>query len=67
MIRNYLRPICRVVKDYMQNTSRRSGFAHLVQRQVNPTHSGQAHITYPPEACGFTRREVRALVAEMLG
>jgi hypothetical protein len=51
----------------MQNTSRRPAFAHLVQRPVHPIHPGQIHMTCPPETCGFTRREVRALVAEMLG
>ncbi len=52
----------------MQNTSKHLFVPHIVQRDVNTARpaSGQAKPSLL-ESCGFTRREVRALVAEMLG
>ncbi len=55
----------------MQNTHHRLAAPNAVRRDVRPfmtpkTEHKPASMR-APEACGFTRREVRALVAEMLG
>ena len=48
----------------MQNTLLRPAFPQSMRRELNTT---QPKPLRTADTCGFTRREVRALVAEMLG
>lgn len=55
----------------MQNTHHRLAAPNAVRRHVSTFPTLKTKQKSAPtgeiEACGFTRREVRALVAEMLG